>query len=82
MCGLLVMLNNESSVRGEVALGKGTLELTKFVVGQDMTRQTMLCFHHTGALATVPAGQVAMLLSNMGFELSTKKDILVTCEIC
>ena len=39
MCGLLVLINNDSSVGSEVALGYGTLEAAEFVVLEDMNAQ-------------------------------------------
>ena len=73
MCGLLVHLHHNSSVRGEVALGNGTAEVARLVIMRDMIDQTFLCLHRTGTLATTPSGQVAMSFTDVGTELSSKK---------
>ena len=64
----LVSVYRHSSVRCEVAIGNGALEETGFVILQEMIGQTLLRFPHLGTLATVPTGQVSMLLTNMGSE--------------
>ena len=83
MCGQLVILHHDSSIRGVVAVGMGTFKYSGLVIQPDMSPQTVLSFHHTRALATVPSTQAAVSLSIMGFELITKirRNILVTCEI-
>ena len=73
MCDLLVTERHDSSVRGEVTVGTGTLETTEFVILPDMSDQTILVLHRLGTPATTPSGQVAMLFTIMGTEFRTKK---------
>ena len=71
MFRFLVKVHLVSSVRGVVAIGMGTFKLSGLVILPEMGRQILLSFHHTGALATAPAGQAGVPLSIMGSELRT-----------
>ena len=72
MCGLLMSIHHDSSIRGEVAVGLATLEATEFMILPEMSGQRFSGFHHPGTLATTPLGQAAMMFANMGTELSSK----------